>query len=362
MTGPGDPEGSGFSPPTRLRIPTLVRAAISAGLLLFLLSALGIREVAARLAALHPGWVALAVGISVAQILLLGWRWQVTARALGVPIRFRTAVVEYHLGIFLNQVLPGGILGDLARAWRQSRSETHPLPRGATLRAVLLERASAQVVMTGIAIGCTILLFARLGTRVEGWAPSLSPLSLGLTVVLGAAAIWGLLRWRRSIPARGSLAARMWTEVWNDARRALLSRSGLPFHLLTSVLVVASYVAVFVAAARAVGVQTAIGQLALLVPPVLMTMLIPVTISGWGLREGAAAALWEAVGLSPADGILISVVYGLLVLLSSLPGGWVLLKVPLPEGRRDRTRRPPREKRSDRPDEAPPPASESGGG
>ena len=57
-----------------------------------------------------------------------------------------------------------------------------------------------------------------------------------------------------------------------------------------------------------------------LVAPVLVTMLLPVTVAGWGLREGAAAALWHAVGLTAADGVAISVAYGLLVLVSSLPG------------------------------------------
>ena len=62
-----------------------------------------------------------------------------------------------------------------------------------------------------------------------------------------------------------------------------------------------------------------------LVAPVLMTMLIPVTVAGWGLRESAAAVLWGAVGLTAADGVAVSLAYGLIVLLCSLPGAVVLL-------------------------------------
>ena len=62
-----------------------------------------------------------------------------------------------------------------------------------------------------------------------------------------------------------------------------------------------------------------------LVAPVLVSMLLPVTVAGWGVRETAAATLWGAVGLASADGVAISVAYGLLVLLSSLPGALVLL-------------------------------------
>ncbi|AMO36752.1 hypothetical protein [Thauera humireducens] len=46
----------------------------------------------------------------------------------------------------------------------------------------------------------------------------------------------------------------------------------------------------------------------------------------WGLREGAAALLWAAAELDVAQGVAISISYGLVVLLSTLPGAWVLAR------------------------------------
>ena len=97
-------------------------------------------------------------------------------------------------------------------------------------------------------------------------------------------------------------------------------------------MVVATYLATYLVAARAVGVETPLPVLLPLVAPVLMSMLIPVTVAGWGLREGAAAVLWGAVGLTAADGVLVSVAYGLLVLAGSAPGA-VFLTVGLRRGR-----------------------------
>jgi hypothetical protein len=108
-----------------------------------------------------------------------------------------------------------------------------------------------------------------------------------------------------------------------DARVALLGPA-LPVQLSASLAIVASYLAVFVMAARSVGVDTPLTILLPLVAPVLVTMLLPVTVAGWGLREGAAAALWHSVGLTPADGVAVSVAYGVLVLVSSLPGALFL--------------------------------------
>ncbi len=54
-------------------------------------------------------------------------------------------------------------------------------------------------------------------------------------------------------------------------------------------------------------------------------MLVPAPVAGWGVREATAAALWGAVGLTVVDGVAISAAYGILVLVSSLPGALVLL-------------------------------------
>ena len=104
-----------------------------------------------------------------------------------------------------------------------------------------------------------------------------------------------------------------------------IARDALPAQLLSSTLVVGTYLATYVVAARAVGVSTPLWTLLPLVAPVLLSMLVPATVAGWGVREATAAALWGAVGLTVVDGVAISAAYGILVLLSSLPGALVLL-------------------------------------
>ncbi len=60
----------------------------------------------------------------------------------------------------------------------------------------------------------------------------------------------------------------------------------------------------------------------------LLAMVIPVTVAGWGLREGVAAVLWPLAGLPVEQGVALSVGYGLTILLSSLPGGLFVFSRP----------------------------------
>jgi hypothetical protein len=160
---------------------------------------------------------------------------------------------------------------------------------------------------------------------------------LRLVMAATAAAVGGatLLALGR-LPPSDSMTGRL----RSDIRRALLSPDVVTLQALSALVVVGSYVAVFLVAARAIGVSTPLTALLPLVAPVLMTMLVPVTVAGWGVREAAAAALWSLAGLSAEEGAAVSVTYGLLVLVSSAPGLVVLMRELLAD--RGRRAHPPR--------------------
>ena len=305
----------------------VLRIAISAGVLAALVMVLDTRALIDRMSALEARWAALALALSVPQVVLLAWRWRLTAGRLGIHLPFSVAVREYYVAVFLNQVLPGGVMGDVSRAWRHARGRAvadagaAPPGLGPAARAVILERASSQMVMGAVAALSLVSL-----PLAWGGAPKVA--TAAAAGALGAVVLVLVLS-RRARAARGAGAA---SSVWRDIHAAVLARDVIGVQLATSALAVGSYLAMYVMAARAVGVDTPVASLLPLVAPVLVSMLIPATVAGWGVREATAAALWSAVGLTAVDGVAISAAYGLLVLLASLPGALVLLSVG-----RDRT-------------------------
>lgn len=312
-------------------VPLVLRAAVSLGLLAGLAVWLDAGAVASRLASLRPGWVLAALAVSVVQVAVLAWRWSFTARRLAVDLPWSVAWREYYLSIFLNQVLPGGILGDVARAWRQARSQVRiQAPGGPAVRAVVFERLSAQIVMTTVA-GVSVL-FLPIGA-----APGPRPVLIGAGLAAGALVV-ALAAWTRCRPSGGPAAENRQATLGGLGRilaevgAAHLAPGAFAAQLVSAAVVVATYLITFVLAARAVGVETPLPVLLPLVAPVLMSMLIPVTVAGWGLREGAAAVLWGVAGLTAADGVAVSVAYGLLVLAGSAPGA-VFLVAGLRRGR-----------------------------
>jgi len=64
----------------------------------------------------------------------------------------------------------------------------------------------------------------------------------------------------------------------------------------------------------------------ILVPPVILVTTLPISIAGWGVREGAMVTAFGLVGV-PAEGALVlSLMFGLWGIVMGLPGGviWLL--------------------------------------
>lgn len=266
-----------------------------------------------RLAALEAPWVLAALMVGVGHTFLSAWRWRYTAGRLGLTLPYTLALREYYRALFLNQVLPGGVLGDADRAWRHSGRT--PEARGPAVRAVVLERLSGQVVMAAVASISFAFIALRAPSGALGWW-----VAAGAVAAVASGAVAVAVR----APA-GASPTSVTAALRRDARAALFSGEAVYIQLATSTVIIASYVAAYLLAARAVGVETPLVALAPLVAPVLLSMLLPLSVGGWGVRESAAAAIWSVAGLGASDGVAISVAYGLIVLVGTVPGGYGLL-------------------------------------
>jgi uncharacterized membrane protein YbhN (UPF0104 family) len=260
---------------------------------------------------LVTGWpVALAAAITALTTACCAWRWSLVAKGLGVDVPFRTALAAYYGSQFLNATLPGGVLGDVHRGLRHGRA-VGDVGRG--LRAVAWERCAGQVVQLGLALVVLLLL----PSPVRSFFPV-------LTVAVVAGALGVLLLSRPRLDQRSSLWATVLRTTANDLRHGVLSRQAWPGIVVASCLAVVGHALVFLLAARLGGTDESPMTLLPIAFLVLLAMAVPTNIAGWGPREGVAAWAFHAAGMSAAQGVTTSVVYGVLVIITSLPGLAVL--------------------------------------
>ncbi|WP_435810836.1 lysylphosphatidylglycerol synthase transmembrane domain-containing protein [Streptomyces olivaceus] len=252
------------------------------------------------------------LGIGLGTTVFSAWRWVLVARGLRIRLPLRAAVADYYRALFLNAALPGGVLGDVHRAVRHGRS-AGDLGRG--VRAVVLERGAGQLALA--AGGVVVLL--TMDSPVLAEARQIAPPAA--LAVLGALAVLLALRMNRT-PVRRGRALR---SALGEAREALLSRRNLPGVAVSSAVVLAGHLAMFVVAARAAGSDATVAELTPLAVLALLAMGLPLNVGGWGPREGVTAWAFGAAGLGAGTGLGVAVVYGVLSLVASLPGAAVLV-------------------------------------
>lgn len=262
-------------------------------------------EVAARLRALRPGWVLVAVLLLLGQTVLSALRWRLTAARLGHEMGLRRALREYFLAQVVNLALPGGVLGDAGRAVRAGA--VAGLERAG--QAVVFERLAGQAALVAVVLVAALVVSLAPGGIVLPGAllAGLAVVAVGLMMAGGMVVLAGA-RWPRAAAWRAAAA------------RAVFARGVWPRQAALSLGTVAANLLAFAACAAAVGVWLPLGAVLVILPLVLFTMLVPLTIGGWGLREGAAVALFPLAGATGAEGFAASAAFGVVFLLTSVLG------------------------------------------
>jgi uncharacterized protein (TIRG00374 family) len=293
------------------------RLVVTVALLALIAVSIDWGQVSDTLAAGSWGWFAGAVAVLIVVLAIGGVRWHYLLLAAGMTVSRFQAIRAFWIAAFTNNFLPTGFGGDAARVLLVARGGP-ALAR--TITSVLVDRISS--------IGCLIIVGLVAMVVVPGDVPSELRALLAAVAgaaVIGAVALGLLLRARRlgrMLPER--------LKPWAREVRDTLLRYERDFRMIA--LVLALGIAFQVAAvastwmlARALGLDLPYALVAVVLPLVLVATLFPISIAGFGVREGTFVVLLDTVGISSADATLLSLFTVVALALASLPGGFALL-------------------------------------
>lgn len=255
--------------------------------------------------------VGVATMVFVATALLHAQRWILVISASGGRLAFIPAVKAVLIGYFFSQALPSTVGGDAMRAWC-ARNAGLDLPTA--LSSVVVDRFVALV---GLLIFPIVTLPWLLDLIVE------PETRIGLAMVFtligfGFAALLGFVRLPLNLRRWKFVAAL--TRLSEDAGKVFLNwRHALVTILLSVVANMVTFFVVFMLA-RSLGIQLGIEFYLLLMPPVWLATLLPISIAGWGVREGAMIMMLGLVQVPATSAFALSVLLGIATMGSGLPG------------------------------------------
>ncbi len=276
------------------------------------------------LAHARVGWWLASLGIMVASVWPMAWRWQRLLEARGVHESIGRLVRTYFVGYAAGQVLPTSLGGDASRIYETVRR--HPGETGAAAGTVLLERALGGVATLVLAAIGFALAVGRYDVGGYLWVE--------LAFVVGAAVLGVLLFSTRLHPflqltrplLRRLRVERPLREVY-IALHAFRGDAPLLVAMFALTLgVQAVRVLAIWAAGKAVGVDLSPRPYYVMGPLLFLVMLVPFTVNGLAVRESFFVSFLGALAVDADRAFATGLLFFVVTVGLSLPGVAIVLR------------------------------------
>ena len=292
---------------------------------------------------MEPAWLFAAALAICSAFICGGLRWGFIMRSAGFQGSLKSYIALYFAGGLINQGLPSTLGGDSYRAI----TATH-FTNGDKLSGTKeLDEELHHAVDLGHATPKLRLSFAMtLVDRLLGLAGN--NLLGGIGLILGGATIatWGqdlgyavicimilagaiiafILAWPKTRQLLQKVLDRL---QMNNAMPGIQLAFSWPMNIAQALFGVAIHSCIILAFSfclRAYGAEAPISSLMIGLPALSLLLMLPISISGWGLREATLSSVLALWGVNPSLTVLASISYGAITVLSVLPGAYFLLK------------------------------------
>lgn len=247
-------------------------------------------------------------------LILLGtfiasYRWFTVMNTLNYKGDVKFYIKSYFLGVFFSQLLPSSIGGD---AYRVIDVSSLGYKKRDAFLGVLIDRGLGIVGIFIVNIVFNNILTTLLPKAIHNILNIIS-----ITGIIGFIlfALINRIDFFKTNKVTIYLvkASEYLANVLNTPKKALFQMSlSVLIHLIT-------FVGVYFIA-LAVGANLSIATFMVIMPPVILLTIIPISLAGWGIREGAMVGLFSFVGVEKDVAVSISIIFGLCYVIQGLIG------------------------------------------
>jgi len=293
------------------------KVLLSIGLIWYVAAKFDLKQGLTEFRHVTAGWLVAICFLYYLQVLAAGLRIREFLDVMGARISLPRSLDATLVGYFFSQTFISFVGGDAMRVYRISQ---HAIPLALTAKAVVLDRASgfaSQVLLIVVALPFALPLMQDPAMRLS--LVLLVALALaGAVAVILVSKLPEHLRRLRALDAIADVSGRVLKRIGTPKGAAAFFGYSIAINLLNIVI--------FFAIAKGLNIAVGLFHCLVLLPPVFFISMLPISISGWGVREAAAILALGLVGIPASQALAVSVTFGLGLMLISLPGGaiWII--------------------------------------
>lgn len=297
-----------------------VRPILTIAVLAYLASRIDLGAATASIFRLDPlSAFATLLLVAVDRIVVV-WRWIILLRAAGAKIATRSAVRIYLVSSFLGGFLLAGVGADAARAFSLTQRTAQA---SQAVASVALDRVLGLLSMIMVGLFGIVVWSPRLDDDMRSVITLAAVLSVGLCVSF----LWADYAIRAALPQRwhdSPIGARLFRLA--DALAAYRGHRGaLGSVLVLSIVVQLLRIGQAYLLAKGIGIDVPFTYYLVFMPIGLIALLLPVSISGFGVPQGIIVWLLQPVGVPATDAFALSTLIVLTGIVANLPGAWLYL-------------------------------------
>jgi len=281
------------------------------GVILFLMEKVNLNDTISILYKIDMRYFIAALLVLLLQIMIATNRWQKVLSELNMTLSYMASIKILWIGLFFNQFLPSNVGGDLLRGYYL---KNYGFSTNKSVFAVLLDRILGVFGLVLLIMVMLPLFFYTIDDALPRWL-LLVVLAISITAIISfflLDKLPGFIKLRKIIQSLILLS--------KEGTRLILRKKPGVFLISVSIMVhLFSILAVIILSVGLDSDASWIGVF-LIMPLVTLLMVLPISFAGWGVREGVMVVGMEYVGVSVEESLAISILYGICVLVVSLPG------------------------------------------
>lgn len=288
----------------------VIRIIITLVILTLIFRNIDIKSVTQTILGADIGFLLLALLFQLGSTLLAGIRYGRVMLKLNFGLSYPFYIKSYFKGSFFNQGLPTSIGGDAVRVLDVA---THSGGR---------KRDAFIGVFIDRILGLAGLLILNLAANY--FLPDLLPKNLFWTInaiVLSGFIGFVLFIYVHHIEQLN--INRLFAYILRASEqlnKVLHNLRAMSFHMFIGVVIHLFSIINIYFIAQSVGLEYSLLTIAVIVPPIVLLTLIPISLAGWGIREGAMVGLFGLIAGSNTSILSMSILYGIILIIASLPG------------------------------------------
>lgn len=260
-----------------------------------------------------------AVLLQVLMALVSTIRWRAILSNFAIQTGLSRLARLVFIGAFFNLFLPSSIGGDVIRAFYLSRQTGRGM--STTLMTTVLERSAGLCAL--LAIGSAAVFTQNISVHGVPLSRVFALLLLfyaAANLILFNSKAHGILTRFLGRFKMQDVEAKM-ELVYKGLKSLIRNRRSIVVALGLSLGIQFSSVLIVWIAGKSLGIQSDFLNFLVFIPLINLSIMVPLTINGFGLRESLYFLLFTQIGLSEEQSVALSLLNTLVVMAAALPGG-----------------------------------------